>query len=378
MSTLKVTNIESPSGGGVNAKITDINGGQLSNRNLIINGAMQVSQRGTSFTHTTTSQYTIDRFQAANGSSFNWNSAVISQSSDSPAGFANSLKVDVASTSTPTGSHNACFKYLIEAQDLQQLNFGSTGAAKSFTLSFWVKSNKIGAYSVQVLQSDADKYVLSEYIIFESNTWEKKTLTFVGNDVNVIDNNNGAGFEVRFNLACGPSDMTTPKSTWTAAGGGTIHATASQVNLFDDANNEWYMTGVQLEVGEVATAFEHRSNGDELLRCKRYFVRKDAPGYQRGFNGLGMGTVYTTSVAFAYLNHDVEMRAAPTIDHKTIGDFQTISASGSGAITDITISTSTEQSTLLNIASSAAFHTERMFILWSNTNGAYIDLDAEL
>ena len=308
MSTLKVTNIESPSGGGVNAKITDINGGQLSNRNLIINGEMQVSQRGTSFTHTTTSQYTIDRFQAANGSSFNWNSAVITQSSDSPAGFANSLKVDVASTSTPTGSHNACFKYLIEAQDLQQLNFGSSGSAKSFTLSFWVKSNKTGAYSVQVLQSDADKYLLSEYIIFQSNTWEQKTLTFVGNDVNVIDNNNGAGFELRFNLACGPSDLTSPKSTWTAAGGGTIHATASQVNLFDDASNEWYMTGVQLEVGEVATAFEHRSYGDELQKCLRYFYKAEwaflnkLSGLNYRFITPGPATVMRTAPAHSYFN----------------------------------------------------------------------------
>ncbi len=76
-------------------------------KNIIINGAVQHSQRGTSFTHTTSPQYTIDRFQASNGSSFNWNSAVISQSSDAPDGFNNSLKVDVASTSTPTGGHNA-------------------------------------------------------------------------------------------------------------------------------------------------------------------------------------------------------------------------------------------------------------------------------
>ena len=340
MSTLKVTNIESPSGGGVNAKITDINGGQLSNRNLIINGAMQVSQRGTSFTHTTTSQYTLDRFQAANGSSFNWNSAVISQSSESPAGFANSLKVDVASTSTPTGSHNACFKYLVEAQDLQLLDFGSSGA-KSFTLSFWVKSNKIGAYSVQVLASDADKYLLSEYIIFESNTWEKKTLTFVGNTADVIDNNNGAGFELRFNLACGPSDLTTPKSTWTAAGGGTIHATASQVNLFDNASNEWYMTGVQLEVGEVATAFEHRSFGDELAKCHRYFAKV---GGARVPGGGASSTQVTLSVSAP-----AEMRATPSVIDIAVNSMLRYDATGASNLASANAAIGTSKGNMYSI-----------------------------
>lgn len=244
--------------------------GALSNRNILINGAMMVSQRNTSFTHTTSPQYTLDRFQASNGSSFNWNSAVISQSSDAPDGFSNSLKVDVASASTPSGGENGLLKYHVEAKDLQQLSFGSSGA-KSFTLSFWVKSNKTGIYTVQIRHSDADKYLLSEYSISSSSTWEHKTLTFVGNTADVIDNDTGDGFEIRINLACGPSDHTTAKSTWTAGNGGTIYATSNQVNLFDDANNEWYITGVQLESGSVATPFEHRSYGDELARCQRYY-----------------------------------------------------------------------------------------------------------
>ena len=275
-------------------------------KNIIINGAVQHSQRGTSFTHTTSPQYTIDRFQASNGSSFNWNSAVISQSSDSPEGFANSLKVDIASTSTPTGSHNGLFKYHVEAHDLQQLGFG-TSAAKSFTLSFWVKSNKTGTYTVQIYQSDADKYLLSEYSISSSSTWEHKTLTFVGNTADVIDNNNGVGFEVRFNLACGPNDHTTAKSTWSAANGGTIHATSNQVNLFDNASNEWYLTGVQLEAGRNATDFEHRSYGEELALCQRYYLKtSNAFGsvYQSGGNNgnVGLGICFPVDLRVAATN----------------------------------------------------------------------------
>ena len=278
-------------------------------KNILINGAMQHSQRGTSFTHTTTAQYTLDRFQASNGSSFNWNSAVISQSSDSPEGFANSLKVDVASTSTPTGGHNGLFKYHVEAHDLQQLGFG-TSAAKSFTLSFWVKSNKIGTYTVQIYQSDADKYLLSEYSISSSSTWEYKTLTFVGNTADVIDNNNGVGFEVRFNLACGPSDHTTAKATWTAGGGGTIYATSNQVNLFDNASNEWYMTGVQLEVGRNATDFEHRSYGEELALCQRYCQLIPNNGAS---SRIAMGTWSSATTARVLCWLKTTMRDTPTV-----------------------------------------------------------------
>ena len=290
--------------------------GQLSNRNMVVNGAMQVSQRGTSFTHGTSAQYTLDRFQASNGSSFDWNSAVVSQSSDAPDGFNNSLKVDVASTSTPSGGENGLFKYHIEAQDLQRLSFGSSGA-KSFTLSFWVKSNKTGTYTVQIYQSDADKYLLSEYSISSSSTWEHKTLTFVGNTADVIDNNTGTGFELRFNLACGSSDHTTAKSTWTAGGGGTIHATSNQVNLFDNASNEWYMTGVQLEVGEKATPFEHRSYGDELAKCQRYYEEIEMPNAFPGIP-VGLGQNQQGRKAIGPFNFAVQKRAAPTIANVTI------------------------------------------------------------
>ena len=350
--------------------------GPLSNRNLVINGGMTVSQRGTSFTHGTGPQYTLDRFEAANGSSFNWNSAVVSQSSDGPDGFGNSLKVDVASTSTPTGSHNACFKYLIEAQDLQLLEFGSSGA-KSFTLSFWVKSNKTGAYSVQVLASDADKYLLSEYTISSSSTWEKKTFTFVGNTADVIDNNNGTGFELRFNLACGASDITTPKSTWTAAGGGTILASTNQVNLFDNASNEWYMTGVQLEVGEKATPFEHRSFGDELARCQRYFRRFCEGANYAAAPGSGTGTSSTN--AFHNVILSPEMRTVPTL--AAFSNLRNDDVTSGTTITALSLvsSMSTTEAVFLQATSASGLTQHRPYhLLANNTSSAKLDLSAEL
>ena len=350
--------------------------GPLSNRNLIINGAMQHSQRDTSFTHTTTAQYTLDRFQASNGSSFNWNSAVISQSSDSPEGFANSLKVDVASTSTPTGGQNGLFKYHVEAQDLQQLSFG-TSAAKSFTLSFWVKSNKTGTYTVQIYQSDADKYLLSEYSISSSSTWEHKTLTFVGNTADVIDNNNGVGFEVRFNLACGPDDHTTAKATWTAGGGGTIHATSNQVNLFDNTSNEWYMTGVQLEVGERATPFEHRSYGDELAKCQRYYYKLIAAVGDTFANGYNQNSTTTRNI----LHFPVTMRVAPTALEQTgtAANYRVLHGTTVTACSAVpTLNATTVNTGEVQATTASGLTAGQGNALESNSDGTYLAFTAEL
>ena len=353
--------------------------GPLSNRNLVINGGMTVWQRGTA-SAAVTNAFLADRFvtiEATDGA------ITHEQSTDAPDGFAYSLKLSVttADTSLAAGQY-AQLDHRIEAQNCQHLKYGSS-AAETITLSFWVKSSKTGTYCIRLGKIDSTGYAyVKEYTISSANTWEKKTITIepdnsIKASAGAIANDNGEGLRITWPLAMGSTYSAATDGVWSS--NLNDHATANAVNWLDGTSNNLYLTGVQLEVGEKATAFSHLSYHDELLKCKRYFVRKNAPGYQRGFNGLGMGTVYTTSTAFAYLNHDVEMRSAPTIDHKTIGDFQTVSGSGSGgAITDITISTSTEESTILNIASSAAFHTERMFILWSNTNGAYIDLNAEL
>ena len=282
--------------------------GQLSHRNLIINGGMTVKQRA-DLTMTTTSTYSLDRFRAAVGSSFNWSSATITQSTTSPDGFGKSLKVDIASTNTPTGSQNGLIQTKIEGQDLQQLAYG-TSSAKQCTLSFYVRSNKTGTYCVQVTDPANTKYVLFEYTINSADTWERKSVTFSGNTANTINNDNAIGFEINFHLATGSSDHVSATSTWTTYSGGSFKSTSNQVNLFDNASNEWYLTGCQLEVGSVATPFEHRSYADELRRCQRYFFnitgdtgsRSGIPGYAN-----------STSSLRAMVQFPAPMRAIPSI-----------------------------------------------------------------
>ena len=276
MSTLKVTNIESPSGGGVNAKITDINGGQLSNRNLIINGAMQVAQRGTSSTGQTTTGYkTVDRFRVVMSSGGTY---TINQSTDTPDGFSNSLHLDNTATATPGAASLLIVDYAIEGSDVQRLDYGASGA-KSLTLSFYVKSDVAGTYTAELFTNDGDNFIGKTYSIAagEVGTWVRRELTFTGNTATSIANDNTRGLTVGFWLAAGSNftSGTFNNGSWDTTVANRVDS--SQVNLSSSTDNDWYITGVQLEVSDVATAFEHRSFGDELAKCMRYFQKQAYP-----------------------------------------------------------------------------------------------------
>ena len=328
MSTLKVDGIRSNSAtsdaitlasdGTCTANITN-----RSNRNFIINGAFQISQRGGSVTMGSSSAYTLDRWRAACGSSFNWDSAVVSQSTTSPDGFSNSLKVDIANTETPTAGQNALVQQKIEAQNLQSLAFG-TSSAKQCTLSFHVRSNKTGTYCVQVTQADASKYVLFEYSISSADTWEKKTITISGNTADVIANDNGGGFEVNWHLACHSDDHVAATTSWASSGG--FKATSNQVNLFDNASNEWYLAGVQLEVGSTASDFEYRSYGEELQLCKRYYTK----WCEGNSKYVGNGLVSGATEVHAGISLPVSMRGTVAIDHTNGNDYWRIAGSMGG------------------------------------------------
>ena len=294
--------------------------GALSHRNLLINGAMQVNERGnTAYNPVTSSIYTLDRWRAFSGSSFDRDSGYISQSTQSPPGFSNSIKQDIGNTETPSANQNAGFEQKIEGNNLQSLAYG-TSSAKTTTLSFWVYSNKLGTYCVQLMQEDGTKYVLYEYTISASNTWEHKTINIVGNTANAINNDNTIGLRVLWHLCCGSSDHVAATSTWTS--GSSFHATSNQVNLWDHADNYWYMTGCQLEIGTVSTPFEHRRFSEELMMCKRYYQRSTDSSRGTDYS-LSTGTWHSADGVQSFSKHnnyydfkqnfEIEMRAAPTL-----------------------------------------------------------------
>ena len=290
--------------------------GALSNRNVIINGAMQVAQRGTSFTTVTNGTYTLDRF---NYRKTNDGEVTITQDSSAPDGFSNSLKVDVTTAdSSLSASQLALLEYNVEAQDLQRLGFGTSGA-KNFTVSFYVKSNKTGTYAVNISQNDnSSKQATLNYTIDAADTWERKSLTFTGDTSGVINDDNGIGFLIYWVLAVGSTFTSgSASAAFQTYANGDLGA-GQTVNVLDNTSNEWLITGIQLEVGSEATPFEHRSFGDELLRCKRYYESSN-----RNITGNGttdrlayiVGIPYTSTAVYCTYFYEVEKRAIPTITH---------------------------------------------------------------
>ena len=282
----------------------------LSNRNIIINGAMQVAQRGTSFTST---GYTLDRMQMLTANTDNV-AFTTTQSSTAPDGFANSLKVDITTAETTLDS-NELFRLLYKAEghDLQQLNYGSS-AATSVTLSFYVRSNVTGVYAVEFrLNAAGTSTITKQYTINSANTWERKTLTLPANTATAIDNDNTNGLEISFALAAG-SNFTTGSlgTSWASTATASRYA-GHAANVMSSTSNEWLITGVQFELGEQATPFEHRSYGETLARCKRYYDRSDeGDGNTVGWtvNSGGSGVTYH----FPY-KYSTTMRAAPTLTY---------------------------------------------------------------
>jgi len=239
----------------------------LSNRNLIINGAMQVAQRGTS---TTSLGYLVDRFQTQ-GSNLDELVVTASQSTTAPSGFSNSLKINIDTAESAIASDELFrVRQKIEAQNLQHLQYGSSGA-NSITLSFWVRANVTGTYAVSLFNQDGYRVTGSTYAINSADTWEYKEITFSGDTSGTINNDNGIGLEINWFLSVGSNFTGTANTSWAGYSDARL-ANGHAVELTDTANNNWHITGVQLEVGEQATPFEHRSYGDELARCQRYYT----------------------------------------------------------------------------------------------------------
>ena len=245
--------------------------GGLTGKNLIINGAMQVAQRGTSVAAQTSNNvyHTVDRFVIEqSGATYD-----MEQSTTVPSGqgFSRSLKTVLDGAFTPSAAQYFIpFEQRIEGQNLQHLAYG-TSAAKSVTLSFWIRSSKTGTYVVEFSNfndTQSRKYS-KQYTIDAADTWEHKTLTWEGDTVRSFDNNNGLEGVFYWWITAGTNFTSgTIPSGWensTTAN----RAVGVPTSLAD--NEEYYLTGVQLEVGEKATPFEHRSFGDELARCQRYY-----------------------------------------------------------------------------------------------------------
>ena len=255
--------------------------GGISGSNLVINGAMQVAQRATSASVTdgTNEGYqTLDRWRFTFGNNAG-GACTVSQDTDVPSGygFSNSYKVDVTTADTSIASgHHIVFGQRIEAQDLRNSGWNYTSSSSYLTLSFWIKSNKTGVYCVSANLPDVGgtfRFV-KEVTINSASTWEYKTVKIFGDSSAVINNDNGLGMDLEWNLVTATDRDNATDNSWHTADGS--RCTSNQVNFFDSTSNNLWITGVQLEVGDTATPHEHIPYSDQLARCQRYYSKTDA------------------------------------------------------------------------------------------------------
>jgi hypothetical protein len=302
----------------VNA-VTDANGGNTATinsmtptadslqgfRNRIINGDMRIDQRNAGAA--VTSGYPVDRFQVVISTDGAFSGQ---QDSSVPAGFNTSVKLTTTTADASLGATQFyAFRHRVEGFNVADLNWG-TANAKTVTLSFWTRSSLTGTFGGVLRNSANDRSYPFTYSISSANTWEYKTITVAGDTSGTWLTTNGIGLQIDFGLGVG-STYSGTAGAW--AGSLYISATGA-VSVIGTLNATWYVTGVQLEVGSVATPFERRPYGAELALCQRYYY-KVLPGV--GSIPIAMCANATTTVTRAFWPLPVTMRIAPSALEQT-------------------------------------------------------------
>ena len=293
------------SDGTCTANITSIGGGQLSNRNKVINGSMIIHQRGGSKTG---NEYTLDRFHVSSSTDGAYS---VSQSTESPDDFSNSLHVDctTADTSVASGQYLQ-LKHAIEGQNLQDLAKG-TSSAKKTVLSFYVKTNLTGTYAVAIYDGDNNRLFETTYTVSNTN-WNRYTIDIPADTTGALGNDNGSSIELYWALVQGSSRTSGSASTSWGSYSLTNFAVGHNVNFLSSTDNNWYLTGVQFEKSDtgVATDFEHRSFAQEIQLCKRYY---EVLVNGNGLNWGGVAVMHTSDSPNHVCNW-VEKRATPSLE----------------------------------------------------------------
>ena len=304
-----------------------LNVNQYGNRNLIINGAMNVAQRGTSAV-TATANFPVDRFRVDHSTD---GAFTAQQSTDVPSGqgFINSLKYQTTTADSSLAASQYFYtRQIIEGLNSTHLMFGSS-SAKTLTLSFWVKSSLTGTFGGSVWNDAFNRSYPYSYTIDAADTWEKKTITFTGDTTGTWLTTNGRGINIGWGLGLG-SDYSGTAGAWAASG---LLSATGATSLIGTLNATWYITGVQLEVGDTATDFEHRTYADELLRCQRYLYQLDGNLYDH----IAVGFRNNTNQFWFPLHLPCAMRAVPTYTASNVGIWYGTGGAWSTTVTGVAL-----------------------------------------
>ena len=379
--------IELQSAGVTKAKITssglqNASGSAITSqagRNLIINGNMGVSQRGTSFTGLTGISYNLDRWETT-AYTMTGGQYRVDQSTDAPEGFAYSQKISCTTAHTQDVNNQFYIQQQIEGVNSSQLNY-FVASPDTVTLSFWVKANLTGSYTCALKLSDngsvenntSTRVYNTTYSISSANTWEKKTVTIVLDsavgDVQVVDNR--FAVSVQWWLGAGTSRDGAAANSWLNYGNATTPA--DNLDLLGSTSNEWYITGVQLEANTTATPFEQLQYTTQLQLCQRYYWR------WTNVHSLVNAVAYTATAFYGILPFNTTMRAAPTFAVSAAAHFNIFNSAAAVAASAFSAAKITENSARLNFtASSARTQGQAAWVEIITGAGKYIESDAEL
>jgi len=289
-------------------------------RNRIINGAMVIDQRnaGASVTNSASRTYITDRFCILGVSSGKFSAQQNAGAVTPPSGFTNYLGITSLAATSAGASDYYTIQHRVEGYNVADLGFG-TANAQTVTLSFWVRSSLTGTFGAVIQNSAADRSYPFTFTISAANTWEQKTVTIAGDTSGTWLKDNGIGINLNIDLGSGSSFRGTAGS-WSASN---LIGVTGAVSVVGTNGATFYITGVQLEVGSVATPFERRDYGRELIMCQRYYYKTfgqeiapvNGAQYTNGIGVPAIGTAYTTSAIRSQTIFPQPMRATPTITY---------------------------------------------------------------
>ena len=310
--------------------VENLKANNLSGRNLIINGACQIAQRLD--LATAQSGYgAVDRYQLNSDGAGRWTLSRDNESPDS-SGLRDSLKFETTTADSSVAAGD--YMYLVqklEGYDVQSIQKGFS-TAKQVTLQFWIRLAVTGTYVVQLFDTDNSRHVVANYTVSSANTWEKKTITFPADTTGDFANDKGGSLEVRWHFLGGSTYRGgTQATTW--AGIVPANMLTGMGNAVSSTGNN-YLSGIQLEIGTIATEFEHKSYGDELRRCQRYYHKVQGDSGDRV--GIGGYAVGSTEARFDVFFPET-MRSNPTLDYSGTAQFDANDDSADFNLSDITI-----------------------------------------
>jgi len=354
------------------ALIANVNkGSSLGSKNFIINGAQNVAQRGTSSTGIGASSgyFTVDRFGCFQAGTAG--RVTMTQESDGPAGFANCMKFacTTADTSVAAGEQFGFYTGL-EGQDVQRLEKGTSGA-KPVTVSFWVKGNASATYVLELYDWDNTRNIAQTFAV--TTSWNRIELTFAGDTSGAFNDDNGGSLGLYFHLHAGSNYTSgTLNTSW-----GSITAANRVVggsSIFDSTDRTFFMTGLQMEIGEKATEFEHEPYEATLLKCQRYLQRWEGSTSVSPYLANGRG--HSTTVAITAFNYMTQFRASPSISFNGAYTYD----GASQAVASVALNGPMPTTTGINwtVSSGLTQHRMTQVYLLDTSNTPYVELEAEL